>query len=361
MNRRIRPERKIGEGARILIPKREGEKMMKRRTKAAPAYRGARAYINLLMLTFIAIAVVALTGACSGSSGETDKQDKKGKNKDKGGAGTAFSGGTFEASGVAHVPGTDGVLFVDDSRPGEVFWMKIDQAGQQVGEIKPIPLGVTVENPEGITSDGSYFYVIGSQANPKNGERNSIARFAFDPNTQTASAAGVIGNLRELLLSRVADLKGAGEMKGNQGGLNIEGIAWDPDQKRLLLGLRSPIVNGQAMVVPVSTGAAFSANEMKFDEAKPMMLALGGSGIRDIQYDSRLKSFLVISGAPENVDKGEFILWQWDGKSQPVQKSVLDQKVKPEGITAVSVGGNNFIYIVCDASRYLKLDYANVE
>ena len=337
---------------------------MKRRTKAAHAYRGGRAYINLLLLIFIATVTVALTGACSGSNGATDKADKKGKNKEKAGAGTPFNGGTFEASGVAHVPGTDGVLFVDDSRPGEVFWMKIDEAGQQVGEIKPVRLGAVVENPEGITSDGSYFYIIGSQANPKSGERNAIARFAFDPAAQTASPAGVVGNLRDLLLSRVADLKGAGEMKGNQGGLNIEGIAWDPEQKRLLLGLRSPIINGQAMVVPVGLNdpaGAFSADNLKFDAAKPMMLALGGSGVRDIQYDNRLKSFLVISGAPENVEKGEFILWQWDGRSQPVQKSVLDQKVKPEGITAVNVGGSSFIYIVCDASRYLKLDYTNME
>lgn len=337
---------------------------MKRRTKAARANTAGRAYINLLLLTFIAIAGVTLTCACSGSNGSTDKQDKKGKNKEKAGAGTPFSGGTFEASGVAHVPGTDGVLFVDDSRPSEVFWMKIDGAGQQGGDIKPVRLGAIVENPEGITSDGSYFYIVGSQANPKNGERNAIARFAFDPNAQTASPAGVIGNLRDLLLSRVPDLKGAGEMKGNQGGLNIEGIAWDPDGKRLLLGLRSPIPNGQAMVVPVKMGdpgGAFSADNMRFEEAKPMLLALGGSGVRDIQYDNRLKSFLVISGAPENVEKGDFILWQWDGKSQPVQKSVLDQKVKPEGITAASVGGQSFIYIVCDASRYLKLDYANVE
>ena len=333
--------------------------MMKRATEAAPAYRRGRAYINVLLLTFIATAVVALTCACSGSNSASDKPDKKAKNKDK--MGTPFTGGTFEASGVASVPGTDGVLFVDDSRPGEVFWMKVDAEGQQVGEIKPVSLGAVVENPEGITSDGTYFYVVGSQSVPKNRERNAILRFAFDPNTQSASPAGVIGNLRDLLLSKVPDLKGAGEMKGTEGGLNIEGIAWDPEQRRLLLGLRSPIINGQAMVVPVSTGAAFSAADLRFDEAKPMMLALGGSGIRDIQYDSRLKSFLLISGAPENVEKGEFILWQWDGKSQPVQKSVLDQKVKPEGITAVNIGGNSFIYIVCDASRYLKLDYANME
>src|SRR3712207_2160569 len=38
---------------------------------------------------------------------------------------TPFDGGTFEASGVAHVPGTDGVLFVDDGRWEEIFWMRV--------------------------------------------------------------------------------------------------------------------------------------------------------------------------------------------------------------------------------------------
>ncbi len=49
---------------------------------------------------------------------------------------TAFSGGTFEASGVAHVPGTDGVLFVDDGRPNEIFWMRLGTDRKQAGAIK---------------------------------------------------------------------------------------------------------------------------------------------------------------------------------------------------------------------------------
>ena len=47
---------------------------------------------------------------------------------------TSFVGGTFEASGVASVPGTDSVLFVDDGRPGDVFWMRLDEAGKQAGD-----------------------------------------------------------------------------------------------------------------------------------------------------------------------------------------------------------------------------------
>lgn len=340
---------------------------MKREIKATQADAGERGYTGVLLLAIIAIAGITFCSACTGSNEATDKADKQGKARPKQGGGTPFGGGTFEASGAAYVPGADGILFVDDSRPSEVFWMKIDQAGQQVSEIKPISIGAIVENPEGITYDGSYFYIVGSQANPKNGERNAIARFVFDPNTQTAKSAGVIGNLREWLLSRVPDLKGAGEMKGKEGGLNIEGIAWDPERKRLLFGLRSPIVSGRALIVPVKLGdpsGTFSADNLQLEDARAIQLSLGGSGIRDIQYDSKLQSFLLISGAPENEEKGDFILWQWDGNSdnsQPIQKSLLDKRVKPEGVTSVEVGGHNFVFIVCDASRYTKIDYSELE
>src|SRR5688572_18200276 len=67
---------------------------------------------------------------------------------------TAFVGGKFDASGIADVPGTDGVLFVDNGREGQVFWMGLDQNGRQVGAIKAVGLGVSIEDIEGITTDG---------------------------------------------------------------------------------------------------------------------------------------------------------------------------------------------------------------
>jgi hypothetical protein len=322
------------------------------------------------LMVIILISGMLFGSACSGSNGETEKQGKnkegkKGKGKDKQMLGNAFTGGTFEASGVAQVPGAGGVLIVDDSRPSEVLWMQIDQQGQQVGNLKPIPLGISVENPEGITYDGTYFYIVGAQANPKNGDRNTIGRFKFDPKTATAQDAGVIGDLRGWLLSKVPELAGAAAMKGKQGGLNIEGIAWDPERNRLLLGLRGPVVNDRALVVPLKFApqGPFSLDNLQVEDGKVISLSLGGSAIRDIQYDTRLKSFLIISGAPETEEKGEFILWQWDGNagSSPIQKSVLDKSAKPEGVTSVEVGGDSFIFIVCDASRYTRIDYSSIE
>jgi hypothetical protein len=45
-------------------------------------------------------------------------------------SGKIFQGGAFEASDVISVPGADGALFVDDNRPDEVFWMRLDQDGR---------------------------------------------------------------------------------------------------------------------------------------------------------------------------------------------------------------------------------------
>src|SRR5688500_19078032 len=49
---------------------------------------------------------------------------------------TAFSGGRFEASSDAHVPGTDAVLLDDDGRPNEIILMRPDGDSKQRGANK---------------------------------------------------------------------------------------------------------------------------------------------------------------------------------------------------------------------------------
>ena len=307
---------------------------------------------------------VLFSWACQGSqkSKAADQNEKKGK-KEKSMTGSAITGGPYEASGVIQVPDTDKVLFVDDSRPGEILLMQIDQSGQQVGTVTSIATGVVVENPEGITTDGTHFYIVGSQANPKRGEANAIARFAFDAAKQTISNVEVIKDFRTLLLAKVADLQGEGAKRGVEGGLNIEGIAWDPSNQRLLLGLRSPIPNGKALLVPLKPrdiNGPFTAEHLNFDESRAIPLALGGQGVREIHYDTNLKAFLLISGAPENQEKGDFVLWQWNGApggGEPQRKMTLDGAMKPEGVTEFRHGDQRFMFVMGDANRYVKFDY----
>jgi hypothetical protein len=283
------------------------------------------------------------------------------------GAATPFQGGTFEASGVVFVRGSNGVLMVDDSRTGEVLWMQVDGAGRQVGPIKAIPLGVSVKDPEAITSDGNYFYIIGSQSEANAGDQNALVRFTFDAASQTVLKAESLPNLRDFLLANVPELNTG--LKASEGGLNIEGIAWDYKRACLLLGLRSPFgKDGSALLVALklrNPAGSFSVDNLQLVEPNVIPLNLGGLGIRDIQYDLGSNSFLIISGAPENLAKSEFTLWEWSGSvdqtgSEPAlhKEQVLDPRIKPEGITYVEVGGRKFVLVVCDANSYLKLDYA---
>jgi hypothetical protein len=93
-------------------------------------------------------------------------------------------------------------------------------------------------------------------------------------------------------------------------------------------------------------------------------LNLGGQGIRDINYNPQLKTFLILSGATELTSKTDFGLWEWNGDldqsktdATPRQESSLDERAKPEGITHVTIEGRSFVFIVGDSSKYLKLDY----
>lgn len=360
--------------------KDDKKKKKKKKGKEKDA-RLRAAYITAAGRVFAAILSVALTVALtfylmrSGSSPSKEgvKISKKGHAKlniPKPGSGTPFQGGAFEASGVVQVPGAGGVLMVDDTKLDEILWMQVDESGKQKGPVKSIALGASVADMEGITYGNGYYYVSGSQSDPKDGAQNAIARFKFDAGSQTITGTEVVANLREFLLTNLPDLKGEGEKNGKEGGLNIEGLAWDPKQNRLLLGLRSPQINGNAVIVPVvfqNPDGPFSTENLKVADSHTIQLQLEGLGIRDIQFDSRLDAFLLISGAPEHHEKKlGFKLWQWNGESSTPDSGLqtladLDLQMKPEGVTHFDFGGHDFIFIVGDAGVYTKLDLSESE
>jgi Protein of unknown function (DUF3616) len=130
-----------------------------------------------------------------------------------------------------------------------------------------------------------------------------------------------------------------------------------------LLGLRSPLIGGiKAVLIPIKLRdphGPFKLDNLSIDSPRVIDFSLGGHGIRDLTYDTRLHNFMIISGAPENVRKSEFILWKWNGQpgDNPVRLLQLDEKPKPEGITDATIDGRSFVFIVGDADSYLKLDY----
>jgi Protein of unknown function (DUF3616) len=172
-------------------------------------------------------------------------------------------------------------------------------------------------------------------------------------------------NLRDFLLSNVPELNTG--KKASEGGLNIEGIAWDFKRGRWLLGLRAPQKDGNALVVAIklrNPGGPFSIDNLQLAENSPIQLKLGGMGVRDINFDPESNSFMIISGAPEHLEKTDFTLWEWSGEqsdSSLRKEQDLDPKLKPEGITHVELNGKKFLFIVCDGNAYFKLDYAEAQ
>ncbi len=275
---------------------------------------------------------------------------------------TAFVGGPYEASGIAAVPGTAGVLFVDNGRPGQVFWMGLDQHRMQSGAIKSAGLGVAIEDIEGLTTDGTYFYAVSSQSRPKAIASAGLVRFKFDARSQTAAEVASISGLKKFLVENVAELRADGDRKSKDGGLNIEGIAWDPHRGRLLLGLRSPIIDDKALLVPLKLRNArgpFSIENIEVEGSRAIRLSLGGNGVRSIEYDKKAKVFRIISGASEDQQQTDFGLWEWDGNEQragPRETHKFDKILKPEGVARVTVGNRDVLIVVFDAGGYTILD-----
>jgi hypothetical protein len=280
---------------------------------------------------------------------------------------TGFLKGKLESSGIVYVPGSNGALIASDNLGGEVQWMEVDGNGKQVGSVKHVPLDVTFGDAEAITYGNSFYYVLSSQSDPSDAAQHALARFAFDPEAKTVRGrAEVIPNLRSFLLQNVSEISAVGAPSGDKGGLNIEGLAWDRDNERLLLGLRSPLLGNQAALIPLKLSdprGPFSIDNLKIDSPHVIFLPLEDQGVRDITYDTRLNKFLIISGAPEHGEKTEFGLWSWSGDAdaKPVKLMTLDQRMKPEGITGVNGNGRIFALLVGDVGNYLKLDYSSMK
>lgn len=326
---------------------------MRRKTaRARGKYRKPLYYLFAPLMTLILICGVVLylyRGDSSAGAG--------GGGRDK-----AIVGGTFEASGVTRVPGANGVVFVDDGRPGEILWMPLGSDGTQSGAVKPVGLSVQVEDPEGITTDGSYFYVVGSQSKSAGVEQAGIVRFKFNHNSQRVEDVQTVIGLKRFLIDNVSELRDLGAVKAKDDGINIEGIAWDPTERRLLLGLRSPVINGNALIVPLKLRdpeGPFTSSNLEAGAIKTVRLSLKGHGIRSIEYDERSSLFLIIAGATETQDKTESKLWEWGGKANSSllrEVTAFDRKLKPEGITRASSGGSEFKLVVFDTSRYLVME-----
>ena len=147
------------------------------------------------------------------------------------------------------------------------------------------------------------------------------------------------------------------------GGLNIEALEISPDQRQLLIGLRSPLLDGRAIIARVENLAAlFEDGVLPHVSSGLITLELGGSGIRGMAYLPALGGYLIISG-PVARQQVQFQLCFWidapGTAARRVSVAGLPGYEHAEGISLAVIEGRECIVIVSDDGDREVGRYAN--
>ncbi len=116
-----------------------------------------------------------------------------------------------------------------------------------------------------------------------------------------------------------------------QGGFNIEGLAATQDGQ-LLLGLRNPLFEGRALVIPLANPAQMIDGTSRARFGPAVELDLGGRGIRTIDLVDG--AYLIVAGPI--ADAGTFAMYRWSGRAQdtPVALDRELRTLRPEALVA---------------------------
>jgi Protein of unknown function (DUF3616) len=270
----------------------------------------------------------------------------------------------FNASGVVQV-GPRRFVFVDNHDSSALFEFVLDADGAEVDGIRRRPLVGVAEgqlgDPEGLTRvdvDGETFLIAASSLCIAGGKVNDgLVRVRYT--TEGDLHAEAMNGFRTWLLTHEPSLAGPGAREPNAGGLNIEGLAWDPRANALLLGLRGPAKPGRISMIQVPVDAGGATWTTAALSTPAVLLAripqpTGAQGVRDISYDEQTGDFLILLGRSLSRGDEPFQLCAWNGSSDEVR--LIDIKfhrsMKPEGVTTFSSGGKRKILLVDDTGGY---------
>ena len=270
--------------------------------------------------------------------------------------------GLHEPSAIQQLP--DGrFLVVEDEKSHPLSLLTISAAGRVAshalmpGWLQMFSDFWALDDLEGLTLDrAGNLYAVTSHSRDADGDdktsREKLVRFRIDGDKVEQST--VVGGLKRALTAAHPVLAAAAKVEDvkQDGGLNIEALEISPDAQRLLIGFRSPLQDGQAIIASVENVSAVFE-----DDAKPRishrldLLDLDGSGLRGMAWVPSLEGYLLIGG-PTSGAEGPFSLWFWSGEAGAPARRVtvpgLDSLAKAEGICTAVIDGVERIVIVSD-------------
>lgn len=268
--------------------------------------------------------------------------------------------GVHEPSAIQQLP--DGRFLVVEDEKNHPFSLV---AFQPDGTSSSTPLATTtkadgnamkLDDLEGLATDAAgWVYAITSHSRNGDGEekksREKLLRFRVEG--ERVAAPVVVKSLKAALIeahpalaeaAAVLDVKAAA-------GLNVEALEMTPDRQRLLVGLRSPLLDGHAIVVGIDNPAALFETGAAPRISPPITLDLGGHGLRGMSYIPALGGYLLIGG-PVSKEQVQFQLWFWSGQPQDAPRRAelpgLPGFAHAEGVSPAVIDGRERIVIVSD-------------
>ncbi len=235
-----------------------------------------------------------------------------------------------------------------------------------------------LDDLEGIALDrAGFIYAVTSHSRDGDGDekksRDKLVRFRIEDDHVVAPR--VVKGIKPALTAAHPVLAAAAAIRDvkSDAGLNIEALDMSPDQQRLLIGFRSPLLDNRAIIASIDNPSAmFELGEPPRVAPTLTTLDLGGDGIRGMSHIPALHGWLLISG-PVARQQVQFRLWFWSGQSdrpaRPVTVAGLPGFEHAEGVSPALIDGRQQIIFVSDdgsrkqglCAHYLLLDPAQLQ
>jgi hypothetical protein len=281
----------------------------------------------------------------------------------------------YNASGV--VPLADSrFLFCDNHIGDALLELDLAEDGRKKGPLIRRPLqGLApkaIDDLEAMTlaeEKGRRFVFVASSLSVKKAKDGQSLKappsglLRVTVNFDDSLSAENMPGFRDWFIQNALAITSSAKRVPDEGGLNVEGLAWDYERHALLFGLRSPLSGGSPLVIPVRVkdlDGPWTTDNLEV--LPPIRLLVDGAegpqGIRSIEYVASFHAFLIVLGRAVSGGKAPFELYKWKGghrgKLHRLDVSFA-RKMKPEGMTSGTIGGRPALLFVDDEGGYQTL------
>jgi len=221
----------------------------------------------------------------------------------------------FEPSGATTMPDGKVLIVEDESGENALKMIEVEEDGDvvEIGNLY-LPKKIKkrfkkdIEDIEALTSDENFVYAITSHSLSRAGkaqkQREKLIMFKYEDGSIVDFHT--YGDLKKDLVNGYESTFQSGIFTLND--INIEGLSYDPISKQLLIGFRSPLIDGKAIIMSIQNPKEMFADGTKPKFGQPITIDLYGLGIRDMTYDVAKDGFWIIAGSVNNRDS-KFELW----------------------------------------------------